>query len=382
MKLVRQDGVRPAAPTIARTARSADSQHSSLTPFQMIPLASSNKPTASGPRVYGKNFTDLMWRIAQKARLLCWTCLHSVILACLATDASGAGELSSGSVFRDCPQCPEMIVLPPGDFVMGPIVGEEEDEGVPRDWRGVTPPRHWKKINSFIAVGKYPVTRGQYRAFASVTDIKDVGCVNSYGNTWIDESQWDWETTSFEQTDLHPVVCVSWHDAQSYVAWLRRITGEPYRLLTEIEWEYAARAGTSTRRYWGNDRSHEQQCGFANAADAAYGHYFVADKAANGSCSDGFVHTSPVGSFKPNSFGLYDMLGNVSEWVEDCFMNYNERLTTFGYAAVGTDCDMRVLRGGSWADPTWGVRASDRYRDLPDTRCMGIGFRVARTIVP
>lgn len=315
-----------------------------------------------------------------------WSCVLNI--ACCVTvtllysirSYADPTELEPGTVFRDCPHCPELVVLSPADFMMGPALGEEEDEGVPVDWQKIVPPQHPARVTHTIAVGKYPVTRGEYRAFASANYIKLDGCVRFDEGRWIDEPQWSWDATSFQQTESHPVVCVSWYDAQAYADWLQTITGQLYRLSTELEWEYAARSGTIARRYWGDDRGHHKQCSFANAADIAYQRYFPRDKSANRGCSDGFVNTSPVGSFMPNQFGLYDMLGNVAEWVEDCFSNSNIVENNSGDELATPDCPMRILRGGSWADPAWGVRAADRYRDLPNTRCMGIGFRVARDV--
>lgn len=205
------------------------------------------------------------------------------------------------------------------------------------------------------------------------------GCVNYYGNRWVFELNWSWERTSFEQTDDHPVVCVSWYDANAYAEWLSSVSGHRYRLLTESEWEYAARSETLTRRYWGDDVDHSEQCKYANAADRTYSAYYSQDSSANIMCDDGYVHTSPVGRFLPNQYGLYDMLGNATQWVSDCIHNHTDFVADA--APEGTRCTMRILRGGSWADPAWGVRAADRYRDFPSTRCMGIGFRVAKDII-
>lgn len=266
-----------------------------------------------------------------------------------------------------------MVVLPGGDVFLGPSRGEEVAEGVPDDWRGISAERHRVTVRSF-AVGRFLVTRGDFRRYVDATGATVSSCVNYYGDRWVDEPQWNWDNTSFTQTDSHPVVCVNWFDARSYLRWLAQLTGRNYRLLTENEWEYAARGGADTRRYWGDDSTHDQQCQFANAADRSYLARFPTDAAANRACDDGFAFTSPVGSFRSNAFGLFDMQGNITQWVEDCFQNDSNQ------EARSPDCTMRVLRGGAWSDPTWGLRASDRYRDLPDTRCMGIGFRVARDL--
>jgi formylglycine-generating enzyme required for sulfatase activity len=161
------------------------------------------------------------------------------------------------------------------------------------------------------------------------------------------------------------VINVSWDDAKEYVAWLSRKTGKAYRLLTEAEWEYAARAGTTTRYYWGDD------IGKNNAKCNACGSQW------------GGKQTAPVGSFKPNAFGLYDMAGNVWEWVEDVYHDNYAGAPTNGSAWLqGGDASRRVVRGGSWyVDPLF-LRAAVRYRYASDDRSINLGFRVARTLTP
>lgn len=309
------------------------------------------------------------------------TCRHQHLSALFVTLTLSLflAEISSAkSLFRECHYCPEMVVISAGQFTFGPSPGEEEEEQVPLDWRDTVLQRASVEVVTTFSVGRYPVTLGEFRQFARETDFDGSGCVHFDGSHWIADAQWSYERTSFEQTDNHPVVCVNWHDAQAYVNWLSEKTGAQYRLLTEIEWEYVARAGTNTRRFWGDDVNHDLQCFFANGADLSYSRLYPNDASANRECDDGFAHTSPVGSFQPNNFGVYDILGNVTEWVGDCFQN------DFGGRSGGADlfprtnCAMRILRGGAWSDPPWGIRSSDRYRDLPSTRCMGIGFRVAR----
>jgi formylglycine-generating enzyme required for sulfatase activity len=274
-----------------------------------------------------------------------------------------------------------MAVLPGGTFFMGPSPSEEEDEKVPADWVGIVRQRHEVRIERPFAVSTFLVTRADFRRFAGANAGSRTGCVNYYGGDhWAHEPVWSWNSPSFPQTEADPVVCVNWFDAQAYVKWLSDVTGQKYRLLTEIEWEYAARAGSSTRRYWGDDPTHSRQCGFANAADRSFLRQFPQPDPMARECDDGYVHTSPVGTFEPNAFGLYDMQGNVTQWVEDCYRHDGPKSDTPVGNGADTSCSMRVLRGGSWADPPWGVRAADRYRDLPKTRCMGIGFRVARDL--
>ena len=161
-----------------------------------------------------------------------------------------------------------------------------------------------------------------------------------------------------------PAIYVTWQDAKQYAAWLSQMTGQPYRLLSEAEWEYAARGGTKSAYPWGDD------IGTGNANFDGCGSIW------------GSKATSPVGSFKPNAFGLYDMHGNVQQWVEDCYQSYVHETSADGSARTTGDCDNRVLRGGSWWDHLRVLRSAARMGGLPNMRSDYIGFRVARTLVP
>jgi formylglycine-generating enzyme len=187
----------------------------------------------------------------------------------------------------------------------------------------------------------------------------------------------------FEQSNQHPVVCVSDVDAQRYVQWLSRKTGKSYRLPTEAEWEYAARGGTTTARFWGDGR--DQACDFANGRDftgAEALNWMKGNKNEVFQCRDGYVFTAPVGSFRPNGFGLYDMLGNVGQWTEDCSQESYIGAPTDGSAVTSGECKYRSVRGGSWSDVPWLVRSALRFKNAPGNRLNGFGFRVGRTITP
>lgn len=299
--------------------------------------------------------------------------------------ASAQGQ----TVLRDCEQCPALIEIPAGTFTMGSPTGEPghtPDEG----------PQRSVHINR-LAVGKFDVTRGEWRAFASATNRRTVGGCSWSGLPGVGVSEPNpkasWETLGFQQDDAHPVVCVTWQDTQDYIQWLSKVSGHPYRLLTEAEWEYAARAATATPYPWGANPSH---------AHANYGAETCCGGAALG--PDRWVETSPAGAFPPNPFGLHDMHGNVMQWVQDCF--------SADYAATGTpadgsayqqtitltlsgdlasmngtsSCAYRMARGGDWGDPPAMIRSA--YRNfapppgstLQDYKSAGIGFRVARSV--
>ena len=280
----------------------------------------------------------------------------------------------AGERFRDCDEawCPEMVVVPAGSFMMGSPASEEardDDEG----------PRHRVRIAKPLAVGVYEVTRRQFAAFVGATD-HDAGnrCQAYEGGSWEWLEGLSWRNPGFDQTDAHPVVCVRWEDAQAYVDWLGEKTGEAYRLLSESEWEYVARAGTQTSRYWGESVS--GQCRHGNGADGSLKRHYSDWEWATVGCDDGEVHTAPVGQFKANRFGLHDVHGNVWEWVEDCWNGSYAGAPTDGSAWRSGDCSQRVLRGGSWYSYPGFLRAAVRNGVVTGVRSGFIGFRIARTL--
>lgn len=281
------------------------------------------------------------------------------------------GHHAVGQSFRDCKaSCPEMLVIPRGEFIIGSSASERgrgSDEN----------PQQQVTIAYALAVGKYPVTRGEFAVFVKDTGRTFGPCEHWDGNSFRTEAGVYWNNV-FHQTDRHPVVCVNWEDARAYVEWLSRKTGKGYRLLNETEWEYAARAGTTSAWYWGD--SEANQCRYANGADlSAKAEGTTAAGFVN--CDDRYPHTSPVGSFSPNSFGLYDMAGNAGEWVEDCYHDTYSGAPTDG-SPVETCMpkfhNARVMRGGGWnAIPVW-MRSASRDVEVPWQRSDSFGFRVAR----
>ena len=260
-------------------------------------------------------------------------------------------------VFRDCPECPEMVVVPWGSFTMGSPVSEKGR----RDAEG---PAHSAKIERRFAVGVYEVTRGEFGHFVSATGHRTREPCWSRDDR--KSTEIDWKNSGFHQTDRDPVVCVDWSDARAYADWLSQKTGKTYRLLDEWKWEYAARAGTTTARYWG--KSVSQQCRHANGA----GLEASSRRERNTVCRDGYEYTAPVGSFRANRWGLHDMLGNVWEWTSDCW--------TDNYNVLNGDCSMHVLRGGAWDNPPSDLRSARRTPGPVDFRAVFVGFRVARTL--
>ena len=284
--------------------------------------------------------------------------------------------LKPGRQFRDCEGswCPELVVVPAGSYMMG---SPESEEGR-KDREG---PRHRVRIGKLFAVGVTEVTRGEFNRFVRETGHSTGNACRTYeGGKWEKRSGRSRRNPGFNQTDAHPVVCVSWKDAQAYVRWLSRVTGERYRLPSESEWEYVARAGTSTARYWGASES--GQCRHANGADRALKRRYSDWKWSTASCDDGHVHTAPVRSrsFSANGFGLRHVLGNVWEWVEDCWNESYTGAPSTGSAWTSGDCSRRVMRGGSWYDDPLSLRSALRVRYTAGLRFNNAGFRVARTL--
>jgi formylglycine-generating enzyme required for sulfatase activity len=229
-----------------------------------------------------------------------------------------------------------MIVLAPGSFMMGAAATEKDP------FRNSSP-QHQVTIQNALAVAKFDVTFDEWDACVSVGacyDVTDGGM--GRGNK--------------------PVINVTWNDAQQYVRWLSAMTGAQYRLATEAEWEYAARAGTTTAYYWGDS------IGTGNANCGGCGSKWDSRD------------TSPVGSFAPNSFGLYDMLGNVWQWVEDCYHDNYKGAPIDGSAWVMRSCSRHVVRGGSWSDSPQELHSAVRNAVAPDARVVDLSFRVARTL--
>jgi formylglycine-generating enzyme len=293
--------------------------------------------------------------------------------------ANGASATHEVSSLHDrladgqpCPTCPEMIVVPSGAFTMGSPFDEDGR------YENEAPPHRVAIANSF-AVARFPVTRGEFAAFINETGYNaKAGCNsnNMIGSGWKVQENFSWRSPGFAQDDTHPVVCVNWHDSKAFVAWISQKTGKQYRLLTEAEREYSARAGTTIRCYFGNDE--RDYCSYGNGAD------LTARKANPGwtvlPCDDGFAYTSPVGSFVPNAFGLYDILGNVWQWVEDCHNNSYTAAPLDGSAWRSGDCSRRVARGGSWLTIPRDRRTASRASFAADLRLNHTGFRLARDL--
>ncbi len=256
----------------------------------------------------------------------------------------------------------ELAWIPQGRFRMGDITGNGQvDE---RPLREV-------EISGFWMM-RTEVTRGMFTRF-----VENEGHVTG-NRCWVHEGGWsekaglDWKKPGFSQNDDHPVTCVNWQDAQAFISWLNRKTGEAFRLPSEAEWEYAARAGSESVYYMGEEPS--ELCAHANAADKkALEHY---PGFAVNDCDDGYVRTSPVASFAASPWGLYDIYGNVWEWVEDCWRASYAGAPTDGSAVLEGDCTRRGFRGGGYGDIPHYARSTLRNRGNAAHRKDDIGFRL------
>ena len=281
------------------------------------------------------------------------------------------------TVVLEADYLPTMVEIPEGSFMMG--CDDQKESGCQDDEK----PTHKVDIKPFL-LAKTEVTVAQFREFTESANYKTTA--ETEGSCWSydDKGEWNnvkgnsWKKMGFDQDDNHPVACVSYDDAKAYVGWLSEKTGKEWRLPTEAEWEYAARAGTKKTYSWGE--AADKGCQFANMADKKAKTVHTGWKIAN--CDDGYIYTSPVGSFAANSFGLHDMYGNVWEWVEDKWHDDYQGAPTDGSAWVSGDSSYRVLRGGSWLyDPQF-LRSASRDLYAPGYRNGGIGFRPAQVYEP
>jgi formylglycine-generating enzyme required for sulfatase activity len=250
-----------------------------------------------------------------------------------------------------------MVVIPGGNFMMGS--GQDKVE---QPIQSVT-------LKSFAA-GRHAVTKVQFAAFVQakgyVTEAEQGdGCLGWTGSTWKRDRMYNWRNVSFSQADDHPVVCVSWNDAKAYTQWISQVTAKQYRLLSESEREYATRAATTGKYWWGDTASRDHANYGTDQCCRPYEGKF----------------TTPVGKYSANAFGLFDMSGNSWDWIEDWYHdNYNGAPTDGSAWISGGEQKYRVLRGGSWINIPAGLRSSIRIGDTPGSRSGDIGFRLGRTL--
>jgi formylglycine-generating enzyme required for sulfatase activity/predicted Ser/Thr protein kinase len=294
------------------------------------------------------------------------TVLAIVFVPVADQDALDRAEATPGTIFKDCDTCPEMVVLPPGQFSAGQFETDVHGRIHHRPGSVIT-------IGYPLAVGRFEITRAQFAQFARDTGFDESGC-STYDGTWQIDPDTYWAAPGFGQAPNHPVTCASWNDAQAYVAWLNEKTGQQYRLLSAAEWEYAAGAGALPESP--TETGTTGACGWGNVSDRTAAEAYPGWETFD--CTDGYVYTAPVGSFEANVFGIHDMVGNLFEWVADCWPSDLEQSPLDGQAPTGSDCLYRVLRGGSWFTPPEYVHTAFNNRFDPNYRSNTFGFRVAR----
>jgi formylglycine-generating enzyme required for sulfatase activity len=307
-------------------------------------------------------------------RVLTVACV--LLAGACSTDPTDPGAVS----FSDCPDCPEMSKIPAGSFMMGTAVEDRAIDPLSGRPNANEEPQHEVTLLQSFALGKYEVTVAQFAAFIEASGYEaSVGCITFEGPRRLRlDPELDWRNPGFEQVYDNPVVCVSLDHAVAYTEWLSEKTGEHYYIPSEAQWEYAAKAGTLGRYFWGNDES--KACDYANI-------YFQATQRGSDEasfeppCDDGYPNIAPVGRFKPNAFGLHDTVSNVWEWTTDCGHKNYAGAPTDGSAWIDEqDCLFRMIRSGGvqndLARTTHVVRAG-----RPKTgTAPNLGFRVARTL--
>lgn len=267
-----------------------------------------------------------------------------------------------GEQFKDCEDCPAMVAVPAGRFIMGSLASEPKREAAREDQVPVT-------IARPFAIGAFAVTRGEFASFVAATGHQPApGCYFWTGKSWEGRADRSWQTPGIPQDDRHPVVCVDVGDAKAYAAWLTAKTGKTYRLPSEAEREYSTRAGTATPYWWGPSITTDR---------ANYDGRMISKRKTRGVWRQ---RTVPVESFSPNPWGLFNVHGNVWDWTDECWNEKNQGNPADGSARAGGDCRWRVVRGGAWNyGPTY-LRSAYRYWNEPKNRSSVQGFRVVRVL--
>ena len=309
----------------------------------------------------------------------------AAVLTLLGTASVHGNTTAESGPFRDCSTCPQMVVVPAGDFMRGSPQDEPGRSLDPRnhdedDLEGPGGQRVRVSVPAF-ALGVYEVTNGQFAQFVDDSGYEmPRGCYSDADRDgiwgWDDEGTWT--NLGREHMPDFPASCIDWCAANAYVRWLSVRTGGRYRLPTEAEFEYALRAGSDTAYHFGDDP--EVLCEYGNVPDESRN--AVSPELVTAACSDGFADMAPVGQFNPNAFGLHDMTGNVWEWLADCYERSYANVPTDGSALLKDGCEVYSIRGGSWGYDLPSLRSADRSDDPPDARFDGIGLRVARDLAP
>ncbi len=263
-----------------------------------------------------------------------------------------------------------IVRVPGGNFCMGDIAGNGEPD---------EQPVHAAHVDDFWLASR-EITRGQFKKFVASSgyvssaerdDSAQAGCLAVDPNEWTFKYRTDyyWSNPGFKQEDAHPVVCVSYDDAIAFINWLNERTGLQFRLPTEVEWEYVARAGTRTIYPWGD--SAIDSCEHGNVADQNAWPGYSKSPFGRIACDDGYTFTAPVGRYAANPLGIFDISGNVWEWTSDCWSK------GYSFDKVSEDCGLRAFRGSSWMNSATSLRSANRSKNGPSDRLNTVGFRLA-----
>ncbi len=313
----------------------------------------------------------------------------ALLLIAAAPAPDAATGKKPGETFKDCAECQTMVVVPAGRFKMGSTPEERRREGVPATFGDHEGPIRDITIARPFAIATTETTRGDFAKFVTATHRPiptECATYNPANDSWagIPGNDANWQKPGFAQDDTHPVVCVSYNDSVDYAAWLSKTTGHTYRLASEAEWEYVARAGTTTTRPWGDDIM--KICTKAHIMTAAT---MTAIKNSPGwndelMCAGDQAWTVPVASFDANPWGVYDMLGNGWEWVADCAAPDHAKLPADGSpqtAANGGDCTKRLTKGGAFHSRVWLARPATRGGgQAADNRPVASTIRIVRVL--
>ena len=285
--------------------------------------------------------------------------------------------LGAKDVFKECGDCPEMTVMPSGAFTMGSsAIDIQKGDAFPNEG-----PQHRVFIHERFAMARHEVTRDEFEAFVAASRRPiDERCYTLENGEPQERDGRSFRYPGFAQAGDHPAVCVSWLDATAYAEWLSRTTGKTYRLPSEAEYEYAARAGSELR--FGSTDVASDLCRFVNGADQSAKRAGLPGNLNFLDCTDGYAYTAPVGAFPPNAFGLCDLLGNVWEWTAECYHDDYRTGSSDSSTRAANLCVERAVRGGSWSSPAALLRTAVRSKAMVNNRYDDVGFRVVRELEP
>ena len=307
----------------------------------------------------------------------CFSAIALALTGC--ADIGHASAAAASQYLQDCEICPQLVRIEPGEFRMGSPDDEIIPPNVPQERIVEERPAHQVRIDYPFAIGRYELTVAQFTAFALATGFQSAGCFVLRGKAWKFERDASWRAPGFPVDGNYPATCLSSDDFGAYLQWLSVKTGHQYRIPTEAEWEYVARLGQ------GDEPTPEllgvAACDRVNGADAAFGRTYVAQwKPGLFACDDGYAAAAPVGTYKPNKLGMYDVLGNLSEWTQDCAGGTHAGAPGDGSVHLVENCTSHVLKGGSWSGGPGFLRPAIRGGFPIELRGDGHGLRVLREL--